>query len=246
MSFNKILSHPDKNTIVRMLTQGQGVRKVAKYLKDKYPDDRKMHISVPTLQKFRKDKLQIEGEVLDQIKQETKKKKEEKEDKKADTQLRRTPAYKEAVQKAAEMHVDIRQELSELMALIKTRIEDLFDRAADGEITVNEEANLQKYFPILGNTLNQWMKYVEKVADQTIETNINITVIEDQMALMREAIRDTFADMDPALAIKFLDNLNMKMERLHYQKQPMSFEQIHQGTQKLGKKMIDISAEDPE
>lgn len=211
-----------------MLTQGQGVRKVAKYLKEKYPNDKSLHISVPTLQKFRKEKLNLEGEVLEAIKQKEKEKKEIKEVKKEDTQLKSIPAYKEAIKKAADIHVDIRQELSEMLVLVKSRIESLFDKAENDEATVNDEMFLQKYFPILQASLDKWMKYVEKVADQTIETNINITVIEDQMSLIREAIRETFQDMDPALAVKFLDNLNRKMDTLHYNNKPqLTFHQMH-------------------
>lgn len=243
MAFEKIFSHPDKNTIVRMLTQGQGVRKVAKYLKEKYPKDKKMYVSPVTLQKFRKEKLNIEGIALDAIKQAEKEKKEVKEEKKGDTQIRRLPAYKDAVKKAADIQVDIRKELSELIILIKSRIEALFDKAEADEATINEETNLQKYFPILGNVLDKWMKYIEKVADQTIETNINVTVIESQMAAIREAVRETFQEIDPEASLKFLENLSKRMDSLHYQQPTLSFNKIHKDTKVLNAKIKEDSEE---
>lgn len=237
-TFNKILTHPDKNDIVRMLTRGQGVRAVAKHLKEKYPKDKSLHVSVPTLQKFRTEKLNLQGEVLSQIKEVEKERTEIKEEKKGEAAMRKLPAYKEAIQKAAEMHLDIRTELSEMITLVKSRIEDLFDRAENGEATINEEANLQKYFPILATSLDKWMKYVEKVADQTVETNINITVIEDQMSVIREAVKETLQDMDPTLALKFMDNLSRKIEQLNYRRQPqLHFETMQKQAQVLHEKV---------
>lgn len=227
-SFTKILSHPARNTIIRMLSQGQGIRTVARYLREKYPDDKKLHVSEPTLQKFRKEKLNIEGQALDAIKQAAKEKKAIKEEKKEDTKLRRLPAYKEKIQEAVDLQVDIRKELSELLVLVKSRTEDLFDKAARGEITINEEANLQRYFQAWTTAIERWAKYIDKVADKTVETNVNITVIEDQMCVLREAIVETIQEMAPELKIKFLDKLSNKMTDLSYRhKGDMSFTDIH-------------------
>jgi hypothetical protein len=158
MSFEKILGHPSKNLIVRMLTQGRGVRAVAKELKNMYPNDKKLQLSVPTLQKFRKEKLNLEGDTLDAVKQATKEKRLIKQEKKEDTQLRKIPAFRDAVAKAVNMHVDIRQELQELLTTVKSRVEDLFDKAANGSLSVNEEANLQKYFASWTTTIQNWAK----------------------------------------------------------------------------------------
>jgi hypothetical protein len=227
-SFNKILSHPDKNTIVRMLTGGQGVRKVARYLQEKYPKDKRKHISVPTLQAFRKEKLNLEGEVLETIKISMREKQHIKKSNSESAQIRKLPAYKEKIKEIIDYHVDIQNELKELMILVKARIEDLFNKAVNGEITINEEANLQRYFQIVTTTIERWAKYVEKIADKTVETNVNITVIEDQMSLMREAIRETIEEMDPEMAIKFLDRLNSKITTLSYKhkKDTVTFNEI--------------------
>jgi hypothetical protein len=208
MSFEKILTHPDKNTIVKMLAQGQGVRMVSKYLREKYPSDKKMHISVPTLQAFRRQKLNLEGEALEAVKQATKERAVEKQEKHNDTKLKRLPAYQEKIKEIVDYHVDIQKELKELFVLAKARMEDLFDKAARGEITINEEANLQRYFQIITTNIERWAKYVEK--------NVNITVIEEQMSVMRDAVREIIGEMSPDLALKFLDRLSQKMATLSY------------------------------
>lgn len=216
MSFEKILTHPDKNMIVKMLVQGQGVRMVSKYLREKYPSNKKMHISVPTLQAFRRQKLNLEGEALEAVKQATKERVVEKQEKRSDTKLKKLPAYQEKIKEIVDYHVDIQKELKELFVLAKARMEDLFDKAARGEITINEEANLQRYFQIITTNIERWAKYVEKIADRTVETNVNITVIEEQMSVMRDAVRETIGEMSPDLALKFLDRLSQKMATLSY------------------------------
>ena len=62
MAFEKILLHTDKNVIVKMLMRGDGVRAISKYLKEKYPNNKKMQLTTNTLQKFRTEKLNLEGE----------------------------------------------------------------------------------------------------------------------------------------------------------------------------------------
>jgi len=231
-----------------MLTEGQGVRAVAKFLMEKYkkPDEKRYHISVPTLQTFRKKHLNLEGEALEVVKQAAKEKRHLKKDKKDKAAVRRLPAYKEKVKEIIDYHVDIQNELKELLILVKARIEDLFDRAADGEITINEEANLQRYFQIVTTTIERWAKYIEKIADKTVETtNVNITVIEDQMSIMREAVRETISEMDPDLAVKFLDRLNHKITTLSYRQKPeVSFQEIKSDVKGLAETVEEISDAD--
>ena len=79
MAFEKVLNHPDKNVIIRMLLQGRGVRYVAYYLMHKYPNNKDMHITFKTLQAFRKLKLNIEGVALEAIKEAAEDKRTERE-----------------------------------------------------------------------------------------------------------------------------------------------------------------------
>ncbi len=234
MVFEKILLHPDKNLIVRLLMKGEGVRSISKMLKEKYPDNKKLHVNANTLQDFRSKKLKIEGDALEAIKEETKKRTEMKDEKKEDTKIRQLPAYKEKIKEVIDYHVDLQNELKELLVLIKSRIEALFDKAASGQITTNEEANLQKYFASWTTTVERWAKYIEKIADKTVETNVNINVIEDQMSLIREAIRETLNEFEPDVAIKFIDKLNSKISNLSYRKpKQMGFNDIKKDVKML-------------
>ncbi len=244
MSFKKILTHPDVNAIVRMLSRGDGIRKVAKALKEMHPNDKKLHLSTPTLQKFRTQHLKIEGDALEIIKQTTKEKKEIKEFKKEQTAVKNLPAYKEVLKESVGLHIEIQQELREMFVFLKARFESLFDKLQTGESTVVDEQSLQKYFQVWITAIEKQAKYVDKIADHKIETtNVNITIIQDQMTVLREAVRETMLEeMDARCQVRFLEKLDSKMKDLNYrQDSSMSFAKIHNDV-----KTLTTTAEDVE
>lgn len=251
-TFAKVLAHPDVDEIIDMLRAGTGVRTIDYHLKEKYPDDKTKHISYHTLHDFRHDKLNIDAQVIDKIKRkerqlELKKRKKMQEKinlqgiQEQDKQVKKQPAYRRAIEEAAKLQLDIRTELSELIVVTKKRIEDLFNRAQVGGLSTNEERNLLSYLPILTNALEKWMKYVEKTPDHTYEANININIVEDQMAVFREVVREVFMELDPSIAPKFLEKLNEKMKNLqNKQESKNSFKNIHKDTMSLSQKFHKI------
>jgi hypothetical protein len=243
MSFEKIFSHPNVNLIVKMLSRGDGVRKVAKTLREMHPDNKKMHISIPTLQKFRVQHLKIEGDALDIIKKATKEKLEIKKLKKEHTKLKKIPAYKEKLQEAVGLHIEIQTELREMFVLLKARFEILFDKLQNDEASSVDEQSLHKYFQIWITAIEKQAKYIDKIADQKIETtNVNITVIQDQMTVLREAVRETMLEeMSPEGQIRFLEKLDNKMKELNYRYDGApSFKNIHSEVKTLAIKSVEI------
>ena len=55
----KILNHPDKEEIIKRLGEGESVRAVEKWLKKKYPANKKLWISTVSIQNFRKKNLMV-------------------------------------------------------------------------------------------------------------------------------------------------------------------------------------------
>jgi len=50
------MKHPDKEEVIRMLNDGESVRAVEAWLKEKYPSNKNMWVTSVTLQTFRKEK----------------------------------------------------------------------------------------------------------------------------------------------------------------------------------------------
>lgn len=216
MPFPKIMEHPKKDAIVRWLREGKGVRWVSKTLREMYPDDKSKQLSVPTLQEFRKVHLKLEGDALDDIKKTAREKANDKALSKEHTVVRNLPSYKQKLNEVVDLHIDIKRGLVGMEKLITARLEDLFDAAQRGEATIDKEKLLQGYFDRYFIMIDKWAKYIEKVADFRVEANINVTVIQDQMAVLRQAVQEILQEMDPEMAVSFLDRLNNKTRGLTY------------------------------
>lgn len=67
--------------------------------------------------------------------------------------------------------------------------------------------------------LGQYKKFVEGLADKTVDHNINITVFNDQIAVIRDVIRECIADFEPERAMLFLEKLNQRMADTTYRPQ---------------------------
>ena len=214
----KILTHPQKNLITKLLLDGKGVRHVSKVLKEMYPNNHDLWVSVPTLQDYRMEHLKIEGEVLEDLKRERKHKAEEKEAGKEHTQVRNLSSYKQKLGEIVDFHIDIKRGLVEMDALIRARLEAVFNKIEDGEASIEREKLLHGYFDRYFTMIDKWAKYVEKLGEQRTETNINITVIQDQMSVLRQAVMDILQEMTPEMAARFLDRLKVRMDNLSYRK----------------------------
>lgn len=240
MSFKKILDHPSANWIIKSLKSGMGVRKVAKELEEMYPNDKDKHITFPTLQKFRTEHLNIEKDTLKEIKSVSKKKESDK----IQRETKKTKAYKELVEESLNLHIEIKQQLGTMHALILSRVEALFDKLSEGKGSTSDEANLQKYFQSYILVIEKWAKYIENIADYTIEANVNVSVIENQMAVMREAVWEIMMEMGPELAPKFLEKLDNKMKMLQYrQDNKLSFRDMNSGIKELSAKVENVEPE---
>lgn len=229
MAFTKILNHPNKRLILKLLIgEGRGVRYVSNKLKKMYPKDKTKQISAPTLQLFRKEHLKMEGETLQTLKKVKKEKRTAVDTKREHQRIQRMSSYRKKLHEAADMHVNIRKSLSQIDALLRERLENFFDMAQEGKGTREDEKLLQGYFDRYFVMIDKWAKYVDKLADQRIEQNINITVIDEQMSILRSAVVNVLQRFDSQLAITFMEELNKEMENLTYKhKKVESINKIH-------------------
>jgi len=226
MAFPKLLTHPQKDMIVKLLLEGRGVRYVSKTLKEMYPNDKKLQVSVPTLQAFRKEHLKLEGDALEEIKKAKRKTEIDKEKQREHTKVRNLPSYRKKLEEVVDVHVDIKKSLAQIDTLIRARLEDFFDRAQEGTASIKEEQLLQGYFDRYFVMLDKWAKYVDKLVDHRVEQNVNITIINEQMALLRSAVHNVLMNMDSEAAIKFSTELGKEMENLSYRHDSPSLEEI--------------------
>lgn len=226
----KIMKHPDKEEIIRMLNEGESVRKIAAWAKEKYPTNKGLHLSTVTLQKFRKENLQLKGKVLKDIQEAAVVQKRHVEEQQRQAQLESTNAYQDKINEIADTHLDVSRKLLQLDKIIGERIEYWFNAIQSGDAAPHQaDKEMRQYMDRQMAMLQQYKKFVEGMADKTIEHNVNITVMNEQIAVMRDAIRDVMLEFSPDIATIFMDKLNKKLNNLEYS--PESPEEV--STKKL-------------
>jgi hypothetical protein len=217
---SKILNHPDKDEIIKLLSEGTPVRKVADMLEERYSKKHQAHlrISFPTLQEFKTAHLNLKGKIASDVqKEQTRASKEWLQHEEIKTDLEKNSAYKEAINKIANSELDARREILKIFSLVENRLEVLYNKTSSKEvIRPDEEKLLQSYIDQLMKVMDQYKKYIDGFKETT-EHNVNITIATSQVNLLREAIRETLADCDPALAVKFMEKIYSKMRQLDYE-----------------------------
>jgi len=216
----KILKHPDKEDIIRKLNNGESVRGVEAWLKEKYPNSKNMWVTSVTLQAFRKDKLNLEGKVLKDIQEAKQVEERQIQAQVQQQQLEATQAYQETIAEIANKQLDVHTQIAQLNTIVEKRIEHWYNMIASGEaLPAKADNELRKYIEQQVNILQQYKKLVEGMADKTIDYNINVTVLNDQISLIRDAIRDTIAELGTEKAMIFMDSLNRRLAQTSYRPQ---------------------------
>ena len=214
---SKILNHPDSEEIIRRLTGGESIRDTAKWLKEKYPKDKGKQVSTVSLQKFRKDNLQLDGKVLKDIQEATVAQKRQIDEQQRQVQLENTNAYQDKISQIADTHLDVSNKILQLDAIIEARMEYWYNAIVLGDATPQQaDKEMRQYMDRQMLLLQQYKKFVEGVADKTVEHNVNITVMNEQIGIIRDVVREVISEFSPEHAILFVEKLNRKIGGLEY------------------------------
>ena len=209
----KILNHPDKETVISKLLEGDSVKEVERWLKEKYPRTRRLHISYMTLQKFRAEHLNIKGEVLDDIKNKRGEIDREATEAEARMIIKASSSYQQKLEEIASSELDVTRRLLEMDKLINSRIEYYYNLLQEGG-SLREDKIFIEYINTMKALMQDWKKYIEGVADKKIEHNINISVVNEQARILKEAVLDVLQELNPELVSVFVDRLDVKMRQL--------------------------------
>lgn len=233
---NKILNHPKKEEIIRRLNDGESIRKTCAWLKEKYPNNKKLQLSTVTIQNFRKKNLQLDGKVLKDIQEATVVQNRAIDEQQKQAQLETTSAYQDKINSIADTHLDVAKKILQLDSIIESRIEYWFNSIGTGDATPQQaDKELRQYMDRQMAMLQQYKKFIEGMADHTIEHNVNVTVMNEQITMIRDVIREIIVEFNPDLAMRFMEKLNNKMNGLEY------LPQISDGVS--GKELKEIEAQ---
>nr|BDD46213.1 hypothetical protein 45 [bacterium] len=208
---NKVLRHPDKEEIIKKLLDGESVKSVDAWLKDKYPKRSTLHVSYVTLQKFRKEHLDLHGEVLDAVKNARIDAEKDAASTEAKLIVAQSSSYQQKINEIAEAELDVSRKLREMDALVSSRLEFYYNSLAAGQGDLKHDKVFIEYLNMYKGILQDWKKYIDGVADKTIEHNININVVNEQVNILKGVVFEVLRELDPALIPIFIEKVNRKM-----------------------------------
>lgn len=212
-NYAKILKHQDINQIIDRLSQGDSVRDVSAWLKEKYPNDKDKHISHAVLDGFRREHLNVYGTVLEDIKNTIVKVEQEEINTNLREIIKKNKTYEEKLQEVVDTQIDYKVKLHQLMNVMETRFGQLFD------LTQNDPRNMKP-----DKAMSEWAKNMLEVIreirkidgapDQVIHHNVTVQAIDEQVSIFQQAFINTVSKYDIELASKIIDDFNNNIKIL--------------------------------
>jgi len=212
---NKVFKHPEKEEIIKKLLNGESVKGVEAWLKKKHPRKRRLHISYATLQKFRKNYLNLEGEVLENIKAAKKDSEVDSKILEAKMILASSSAYQEKLNEIVDNKLDADRKILEMMTLVSSRIEFYFNMLQSNG-GIKEDKLFIELLNAQRGLVQDWKKYVDGVADKKIEHNINVNVVNEQITVLKNIVFEVLQDLDPSLTTIFVEKVNSRLLDTNY------------------------------
>lgn len=215
---SKVLRHPDKEEIIKRLLNGDSTREIETYLVEKYtkPTDKRYHISYMTLQKFRSEELNIKRDVLNDIKNRRANDDLIAFDHQIKSVVQNSTAYQDKLNEIVSNEMDMSRRLLEMEKLIAARMEFYYNQLASKTFDKDGDVIFLQYLNAMRSVMQDYKKYIEGFADKKIDHNINISVVDDQLKIMKEVVIDVLRDMDPNLVLVFMEKINTKMVSLKH------------------------------
>lgn len=211
----KVMQHRDRDLILRWIHDGVTSQQIQENLEKKYPgkDNKQYQIGYKTINSF-KEEYMVSGQLSATLIKDKAVPKWSKEKVAAKQALEKSSAYKLAIKEIINEELDLRRELLELLRLGKQRLEFFFNQLSEGtKMDRENEKVLLEQMKFLLAVHERYDKQVNGVKNAT-DININVNVVKDQAGIIREAIRETLADIDPNLSVEFMERMNLKIKDL--------------------------------
>ncbi len=208
--FKKILDHPEKQRIISKLVSGEKATDVAQYLRLKYNKDDEANLRLPV--SLLKEFIDTYGDHHGFLTQIIKDKEDGKLDGKIAKSLLENKTWRTRLEEYADQTVDVKKRAGQILHLIESRAEQLFDKIQENPESSKVDYVMIKYFEVIMQMVEKLDKIVNDRPDVRIEHTYTVRMVEDYSAAIQEAIRETLQEMSPELTVKFLDRLQHKLE----------------------------------
>lgn len=207
-SYNKILEHPDRDAIVKLLLEGKTLKQVEEYIKNKYPNDKKLHISHILLHHFRKEFLKEDIEKSKELQN-----RNEKLNKLVvKNKINNIQTYSEKIKDINKLEMDYNQTIINILTECYNNIEFLKQNTTPRNMHLIHN-NINSYLSRIHDIMSLHYKITKDQEKNNINNNnIRIEKIQLEYEALKEAVFETILEMFPDYYSKFVEVLKNKIE----------------------------------
>jgi hypothetical protein len=216
-ALKKILEHPDKDEIISKLIIGISSKDIHEWLKAKYTNvsESKFVIAEKSIKSFQDSYLDIYNLIQEDIaksKQATNSNTEEQ----LMLSVQNNATYKNKMLELADKEIDVRKIISNLCIAIETRLAQVFDEIQEDPRNINTRVDrlLIEYADSLGNILEKYYKFTEAPANQIVQHNVTLQVVDQHISVFHDVIKEVLSQMDLETSLYFMEVFNQKMAKL--------------------------------
>lgn len=239
--YSKILDHPNCDEIVSKLMTGVDPKDISDWLKIKYDKPEQSHLKIPMalMKSFYNDGS---IEMYRSIKKDiaiVKSQTGALDNKSISDSLKNNKTYKQKIEELAGSEIDILRSIENLLKTALTRTEQIYDLTQQNPSNTRPDNILLRYYETISNMLEKFYKMQHSndaltVNNTIINNNLNVQYIDDNIAQIQAAIRETCEELDPDIAFLFMEKLSQKMSNLKEIK-PEPIQPIHKRLEQVNK-----------
>jgi len=216
-ALKKIIEHPDKDEFISKLVMGFSPKDVHDWLAAKYTNvsESKFVISENSIKSFQSNYLDIYNIIQEDLTKTRVAINNSAEDQ-LEFAVNNSQAYKDLMVKTANEELDIRQTVKRLCVAIETRLGQVFDEIQEDPRNINTKIDriFLEYAEVLGNILEKYYKFTEAPADQIVQHNVTLQVVDQHISVFHDVIKDVLSQMDLETSLYFMEVFNDKMAKL--------------------------------
>lgn len=208
-----VLKHPNFEEINAKLLNGDSVETVAEWLRTKYRTNKRKWISKMTLQAYRRNHLNLKGDVLADIKRERDKAVMQEKIARQQEIVKSSQSYQAAKRRLANDIIDTKNELLRINQSVWEQIAVLKEAGDPKKIHLVSAAITD----LLSEARQLIMDYNKLLDNQDkhkeANVNINIGTVKEHQNYLKEAILETFKEVAPELLPIFIERLREKVHQ---------------------------------
>ena len=216
-SLKKILEHPDKDEIIAKSIIGISAKDIHDFLAAKYTNISEAKFVIPekSLQSFQDNYLDVYNLIQEDIAK-SKLAVANNTQEELTLSVQNNSAYKSKMMELASKEIDVRKIIANLCVAIETRLAQVFDEIQSDPRNINTRVDrlLIEYTDTLGNILEKYYKFTEAPANQVINNNVTLQVVDQHISVFHDVIRDVLSQMDLQTSLYFMEVFHQKMEKL--------------------------------